>query len=295
MTQILEASMLICFGCSWPISVYKNFKARTARSTSLQFILLILLGYVAGIAAKIYSHTINYVLIVYAFNFVAVAANLVVYFVNRRYDRLREAEATAEQSREMEAEQPAPVTDPDILCEMERYERMNQTAEENGTVLFGANYFHELAAGELAQSVGMEEAVYNRSIEKLSVENACGALEQCVLQLHPARVFINIGDEDVRNAALNLDRFIEQYQWMLYRLHSRSKAKMYIVSVISNLAAAERMNDRLRGLAEETGCEYVDAREILDSGEPELRLFELIHFHARSHAITFGEAMSHRC
>lgn len=68
MAEILETIMLICFGCSWPISVMKNIRAKTAKSTSLGFILLILTGYIAGIAAKIYTHRINYVLLVYLFN-----------------------------------------------------------------------------------------------------------------------------------------------------------------------------------------------------------------------------------
>jgi uncharacterized membrane protein (DUF485 family) len=91
MTQILETAMLICFGFSWPMNVYKNFKAKTAKSMSLPFILLIISGYVAGICAKLYSHTINYVLAVYILNLLIVATNVVIYFVNRRYDRKREA------------------------------------------------------------------------------------------------------------------------------------------------------------------------------------------------------------
>lgn len=88
MAEILETVMLIAFGLSWPINVYKNFKARTAKSMSLWFILLIIFGYLAGIAAKVISHRINYVLAVYALNLVMVLANLIIYFVNRRYDRL---------------------------------------------------------------------------------------------------------------------------------------------------------------------------------------------------------------
>lgn len=87
MAQILETIMLICFGCSWPISVVRNYRARTARSMSLGFILLIMAGYIAGIAAKFCTHTINYVLAVYIFNLLAVSANLVVYFINRAHDR----------------------------------------------------------------------------------------------------------------------------------------------------------------------------------------------------------------
>ena len=87
MTELLECVMLICFGFSWPISVLKNYKARTAKSMSLNFILLIIIGYIAGIGAKLYSHKLNYVLIVYIFNLLMVTLNLAVYFRNRQLDK----------------------------------------------------------------------------------------------------------------------------------------------------------------------------------------------------------------
>lgn len=87
MTNILEAAMLICFGLSWPISLYKNIKAKSAKNMSLQFTLLIIIGYIAGISAKLINHNINYVLAIYLLNLVIVSANIIVYFINKKHDR----------------------------------------------------------------------------------------------------------------------------------------------------------------------------------------------------------------
>lgn len=87
MTNFLEAFMLICFGLSWPLSLYKNIKAKTAKSMSLQFTLLIIIGYIAGITAKIVNNNFNYVLAIYILNLIIVSANIVVYFINLRYDK----------------------------------------------------------------------------------------------------------------------------------------------------------------------------------------------------------------
>ena len=51
--QLLEAAMLVCFGLSWPISVWKTYRTKQVGGKSLRFILLILLGYFAGIAGKV--------------------------------------------------------------------------------------------------------------------------------------------------------------------------------------------------------------------------------------------------
>ena len=87
MGSIFESIMLICFGLSWPLNVIKAYKARTAKGTSLPFILLIITGYVAGITAKVITGQINYVLIVYLLNLVIVSMNVVIYFRNVALDK----------------------------------------------------------------------------------------------------------------------------------------------------------------------------------------------------------------
>ena len=86
-SPILETIMLVCFGFSWPINLIKAYKARTAKSTSLPFILLIITGYIAGICAKLASGNLNYVLIAYLLNLAIVSLNLVVYFRNVALDK----------------------------------------------------------------------------------------------------------------------------------------------------------------------------------------------------------------
>ncbi|MEE0913821.1 MAG: hypothetical protein U0L76_04450 [Ruminococcus sp.] len=89
MGSVLESIMLICFGLSWPLNVIKAYKARTAKGTSLPFILLITLGYVAGITAKLITHQFNYVLVVYLINLIIVFTNILVYFRNVALDKKR--------------------------------------------------------------------------------------------------------------------------------------------------------------------------------------------------------------
>lgn len=87
MGSIFETIMLVCFGLSWPINVLKAYRARTAKATSLPFILLIFTGYIAGITTKVISHQINYVFVVYLINIAIVLLNIVVYFRNVALDK----------------------------------------------------------------------------------------------------------------------------------------------------------------------------------------------------------------
>ncbi len=95
MSEILEITMILCFGASWPFNVYKSYHAKTAKGKSLLFLLLIDVGYIAGIASKfmnpVYMAEIGekwYVLFFYFLNFAMVAADIVLYFRNKRLDRL---------------------------------------------------------------------------------------------------------------------------------------------------------------------------------------------------------------
>ena len=91
MSSVFESVMLVCFGLSWPLNVVKAYRARTAKGMSLPFILLIISGYIAGIAAKLISGQTNYVLIVYLLNLAIVSVNVLVYFRNVSLDRKKTA------------------------------------------------------------------------------------------------------------------------------------------------------------------------------------------------------------
>lgn len=87
MSQIFETLMLICFGISWPISVMKSYRARTANGKSVIFVIAILVGYIFGIAGKIVGGNISYVLAMYIINLFIVSVDLALYFRNRALDR----------------------------------------------------------------------------------------------------------------------------------------------------------------------------------------------------------------
>lgn len=85
--EIFEAVMVICFGLSWPMSVYKSWTSRTARGKSLFFEVFIWLGYVSGIIGKLISGNITYVFAFYILNIVMVTADILLYIRNMRLDK----------------------------------------------------------------------------------------------------------------------------------------------------------------------------------------------------------------
>ena len=88
MKEIFEFIMLLCFGLSWPISVYKSIKSGSTQGKSVVFIIAIIIGYISGILGKFIGGQINYVLVIYCFNLVVVSIDLTLYFINKRREKL---------------------------------------------------------------------------------------------------------------------------------------------------------------------------------------------------------------
>lgn len=95
MKEMFEFTMLVCFGLSWPISVYKSITSRSTQGKSVIFIIAIIVGYISGIAGKLISGQINYVLAIYCFNLVIVSIDLVFYFINKHRENHPQAEIAA--------------------------------------------------------------------------------------------------------------------------------------------------------------------------------------------------------
>ena len=51
--SVFEAGMMVCFGISWPVAALKTYKCKCVHGKSIHFSMLILLGYVCGIAHKV--------------------------------------------------------------------------------------------------------------------------------------------------------------------------------------------------------------------------------------------------
>ncbi len=77
--QISEATMLACFGASWPFSVIKAFKVKKVAGKSPAFLWLVFTGYLAGIAFKLTSG-VNWVLALYCWNISIVSVDIFLYY-----------------------------------------------------------------------------------------------------------------------------------------------------------------------------------------------------------------------
>lgn len=136
------------------------------------------------------------------------------------------------------------------------YMFLNKFAKGNGIVLWGSTSLDEQLVSELLQGYDTGKRVYNRSVSGLTLEEAENYLQQCVLDLSPSRVIINLGEEDLK-VSNDVTKMIEQYRWILYRIHvALPECQLVVTTVPGKQDAVRSFNDKLEALAEEVGCAF---------------------------------------
>ena len=81
-------------------------------------------------------------------------------------------------------------------CEVRKYQKLNELAEQDGIVVFGGSEDLKIPLGELRQAFSVESKMYNRSIAGLSVKDALSVYDECVAPIAPETVLIHIGEAD---------------------------------------------------------------------------------------------------
>jgi len=84
--SIFEIIMLLCFGAAWPFSIYKSYTSGKTGGKSVFFLLILLVGYVCGIANKLFYHFDN-VIYLYGLNMVMVGIDTVLWFRNKKKEK----------------------------------------------------------------------------------------------------------------------------------------------------------------------------------------------------------------
>ena len=95
--NIFEFIMLLCFGFAWPVSIYKSIVSKKTAGKSLLFLIVLQIGYIAGILFKVTEFwngiktnqitTMNFNLFLYILNFVMITIDECLFLRNRKLEK----------------------------------------------------------------------------------------------------------------------------------------------------------------------------------------------------------------
>ncbi|MEK6794587.1 MAG: hypothetical protein AABZ39_07415 [Spirochaetota bacterium] len=86
--SIFEAIMITAFGISWPISIIKTIRSSSVAGKSILFLIIIFLGYCAGIVHKV-LYARDFVIILYIINGLLVLTDLAIVLYKMENSPLR--------------------------------------------------------------------------------------------------------------------------------------------------------------------------------------------------------------
>lgn len=104
---------------------------------------------------------------------------------------------------------------------------INDITLKNEIVVFGSSYMKNFPFYELVNKCKLENAVYNRSIEDLTLYDALEVLQDCVLDIHPSKVFLCFGEKEYENL-----KSVDIYKEIVCKIRKTlPKTKIYLIEL----------------------------------------------------------------
>lgn len=193
----------------------------------------------------------------------------------------------------------------------EQFRRLNQYVREGQIVFAGSSLMEQFPVNELAQDYNLKDIIYNRGIGGFVMDEMEEALQECVLDLKPSKLFINIGTNDLNDAELDMGKFIVKYEHLLGRItDTLPNTKIYLMAYYPvNPEAAEaphmqemlkirtnerirHANDEVKKLAEKNGYQFINVSQGIQDKNGCLRAEfskDGMHFYADGYEAIFQE------
>ncbi len=161
---------------------------------------------------------------------------------------------------------------------IERYKQLNKAAKKGNIVFAGSSLAEQFPVNELLQNFDEHHIIYNRGISGDTTIGLLNNIDTCILDLEPAKLFINIGSNDISLETYNENTLMDNYKSIINIVKNKlPDTKIFILSyypvnplknghenndpnmfMYRNNLAIRNANERLKKLAEEFNFTYID-------------------------------------
>lgn len=175
----------------------------------------------------------------------------------------------------------------------QEYKLLNKFAQSNKIVLVGSGIAENLYLNELIEDYDLNQRLYNRSISDLKIEDAVKYFEKCIYELKPMKILIYLGENELADENVSVEKFSEQYKWLLYNVHvNLPSAQIYIIELRNDMEGAELYNRELRNIASEYGCILLNMNCLDGDDSMNMIFFRTIKKSFLDKNVSFANAMT---
>ena len=104
-----------------------------------------------------------------------------------------------------------------------RYKEANKSFVPGQIVFAGSSLMEMFPINKLLEEHGDNTIIYNRGIGGYVSQEFLDNLDACILELHPSRVFINIGTNDLSNPDIPIQQLIDTYDTILKAIEEQNR------------------------------------------------------------------------
>ena len=191
-----------------------------------------------------------------------------------------------------------------------KYKFLNQFVKKGETLMVGSSLMDNFPINELQQSFGIKEIIYNRGIGGTVTTELLASMEECIFELEPSKIFINIGTNDISAPGYTMEGLISNYTDILKQVKARlPECRVYVMAYypVNTIAdyglpvehkedmfktrtneAILKANKAIEKLACQFDYEYIDVNEGLMDEEGNLKAdlaIEGLHMWPQAYAI----------
>lgn len=172
---------------------------------------------------------------------------------------------------------------------IERYRRLNSEAAKGSVLFAGSSLMEMFPVEKFAAEDALPVTVYNRGVGGFITDELIENIDVCILELAPAKLFINIGTNDLSDSSRSLDGIMSNYSHILDMVkRAVPGVRLYLMAYYPvNYAAASpemkpcllvrsnekirRANQEVKKLAERYGGKYINVNAPLMDENGDLR------------------------
>lgn len=191
------------------------------------------------------------------------------------------------------------------------YKMLNKYAQKGQILFVGSSLMEFFPINELQQTLERRYTIYNRGIGGYVTTELLTSMEECIFELEPSKIFINIGTNDISASDYVLEKLIQNYDMILTQIQERlPECEVYVMAYYPvntkadfpgvdkaqkeemfntrNNAAILAANEAVEKLAEKHGYEFINVNEGLTDEEGNLKMeyaIEGLHMWPNAYAV----------
>lgn len=172
---------------------------------------------------------------------------------------------------------------------VERYRKMNKDIKKGSVIFAGSSLMEMFPIEQFAADDKLPVTVYNRGIGGFITDELIKVMDVCILDLEPAKLFINIGTNDLSDSRIEMSTVMKNYEYILRETIKRvPDVKIYLMAYypVNPEAATEETkgclrertnekidiaNEEVKKLAHKLDAKYIDVNAPLKDEKGRLK------------------------